>query len=214
MTPARNLDILKGRVLRTLLRLDRLSRGLSDGMAAAERRVAAYVTIETANTWASFARCYYISCVLLARRPGRSRVKLGVSGVSTLQDAIHFAVGTLRPSRVHANRLYHPIDEPSWHKPDTLLRLAIALKLSNLPEIQLALGLPTDAFSHLTVFRHFFAHRGESTARAAQTLAPKYGQASNIHPARILCGYPPGSTRNVLSDWITDVSLTTSYLCA
>ena len=141
------------------------------------------------------------------------RVKLGVGGIQSIQDGIHFAIQTLKPRRVHPTRFYHPLDEPNWYKRETLLDLANALNFSNSSDIQLALSLSTDAFTDVVVFRHFFAHRSENTARQAQLLGPRYGQSSTKSPANIVCGLGPGRPQNVLADWIDDIRITIDYMC-
>jgi hypothetical protein len=141
------------------------------------------------------------------------RVKLGVGGIQSIQDGIHFAVQTLKPRSVKLNRVYHPLDEPNWYKRETLLDLANALTFSNSADIQLALNLSTDAFTDVVVFRNFFAHRSENTARQAQRLGPRYGQSSTKPPADIVCGVGPGRPQNVLADWIDDIRITIDYMC-
>lgn len=213
MNPVRHLAILQERAISRLDRLRQLALNLSPPLRPAERRAAAHVVIETANLWSTVARSFYLSCVLRARRVSGARVDLGVGGVASIQDGIHFAVQTLKPGRAQPARVYHPLDEPNWYKRETLLRLASALALSNDSEIQLALSLSTDAFTDVVKFRHFFAHRSENTAKEAQSLAPRYGQPSTRHPADIVCGVSLGRPQNVLGDWIDDIELTIDFLC-
>jgi hypothetical protein len=65
----------------------------------------------------------------------------------------------------------------------------------------------------VVVFRHFFAHPSENTARQAQLLGPRYGQSSTKPPAEIVCGVGPGRPQNVLADWIDDIRITIDYMC-
>ena len=213
MNPVRHLGTLQGRARSRLDRLQKLALSLPPLPKPAEKRSAAYVVVETTNLWASTARSFYLSCILRARRVSGIRVQLGVGGIQSIQDGIHFAVQTLKRKRVNANRVYHPLDEPNWYKRETLLALANALTLSNSSDIQMALSVATDAFTDIVVFRHFFAHRSESTAREAQLLGPRYGQSSIKHPADIVCGISPGRSQNVLADWIDDIQITIDYLC-
>jgi hypothetical protein len=213
MNPVRHLGILQERAIGRLDRLHQLALNLPPFPTPAEKRTAAYVVIEIANLWSAVARSFYLSCVLRARRISGMRVKLGVGGIQSIQDGIHFAVQTLKPRRVHPTRVYHPLDEPNWYKRETLLDLANALTFSNSSDIQLALSLSTDAFTDVVVFRHFFAHRSENTARQAQLLGPRYGQSSTKSPANIVCGVGPGRPQNVLADWIDDIRITIDYMC-
>jgi hypothetical protein len=213
MNPVRHLGILQERAIGRLDRLHRLALNLPPFPTPDEKRTAAYVVIEIANLWSAVARSFYLSCVLRARRVSGMRVKLGVGGIQSIQDGIHFAVQTLKPRSVKANRIYHPLDEPTWHKRETLLDLANALTFSNTADIQLALNLSTNAFTDIVVFRNFFAHRSQDTARRAQLLAPRYGQSSTKPPADIMCGVGPGRSQNILADWSDDIRITIDYMC-
>ena len=141
MNPVRHLGILQERAIGRLDRLHRLALNLPPFPTPAEKRTAAYVVIEIANLWSAVARSFYLSCVLRARRVSGIRVKLGVGGIQSIQDGIHFAVQTLKPRSVKPNRVYHPLDEPNWYKRETFLDLANALTFSNSSDIQLALSL-------------------------------------------------------------------------
>jgi hypothetical protein len=213
MRPIRNLTVLESCAYHRLDQLHKLAASLPLLAPEDRRRAAAFGVIELANCWAGFARSYYISCILRARRGGGGRVSVGVPGVATPQDAIHEAVRIIAPRRLSKSRRYHATAEPSWYKRETLLDLGNGLRLSNDPQIQLAMNLPTDAFTDLLVFRHFFAHRGEGTVKQVKVLAPRYGQPSTAAPADVVAGFAPGRPQNVLADWIDDIRITVAYLC-
>jgi hypothetical protein len=177
------------------------------------RRRAAFVLLESLNLWASFVRSYYLSCVLEARRDTRPRVRLGVPGVRTPEDAIHFAVVQVAGKKPKANRVYTWWDEPTWYKRETLAKLSSQLKMSNDLEIQTALSIPSPAFTDLVVYRHFFAHRGMATVSNARALAPQYGQPKSLHPAEVVCGFAPGRPQNIMADWLADMRVTVEFLC-
>jgi hypothetical protein len=158
MNPVRHLGILQERAIGRLDRLHQLALNLPSFPTPAEKRTTAYVVIELANLWSAVARSFYLSCVLRARRVSGMRVKLGVGGIQSIQDGIHFAVQTLKPRSVKPNRVYHPLDESNWYKRETLLHLANALTFSNSSDIQLALR---NYLNHLNILTDNLPHQEE-----------------------------------------------------
>jgi hypothetical protein len=215
MNMVRHLGVLEKRALKRIMRLQRLSRGLSYNPSAVDRRTVAHIVVESANLWSAISRSFYLSCALGARLTGGGRVTINTPGVhiTNVRDSIHIAVQKVRPRKVNNRGVYSPLDEPIWYKRNTLLELDNALAFSNTNSIQLALNLQTDVFTDMNIFRNFFAHRSGVTANEASRLAPRYGQVSQKHPADILCGLTNSGRQNILSNWLDDIEITVSYLC-
>jgi hypothetical protein len=82
---------------------------------------------------------------------------------------------------------------------------------SNYAVVSAALSIPTAAqtLAHLPDFRHFYAHRGESTRRLALKHAPSYALSSRLSPTLLLHSHATvnGITRPqpVLMDWADDI---------
>lgn len=213
MHPVRHLGVLRERALRRLQYLSDLAHPCRQPTDDATRRQVAFVLLEAVNLWAGFARSFYLSCVYRARRDTRPRVHLGMSGIVTATDAIHFAVVNVARKTAKPNRRYSWSDEPTWHQRETLQKLSTMLSLSNDPQVQIALNVQTSAFVHVVVFRNFFAHRGRDTVKRARLLMPTYGQVATAHPAEAASGVAPGRTQNIMADWLADMRQTIELIC-
>ncbi len=105
------------------------------------------------------------------------------------------------------------MDEPRWHKANTLLDLSSDLKYSNESDVRAAMGIPTRVFSDLPVFRHFFAHRSERTAGPALMLAPTNGVSAALRPTEVLLSRGLGRHQPLLADWLDDMWTVIDDLC-
>jgi hypothetical protein len=207
----RHLGRLHDNVQARFRYLQRVACGCTQPTDNSARQRVAFVVLESHNCWAAFMRSYYLSCIYRARRINKPRVKVGFPGITTEKDAIAFAATKVagRKWKTH----YTWSDEPKWHDRSTMTRLATLLSFSNQPEIAVALNITANVFTDLTVFRHFFAHRGMDTVRKARALAPKYAQRSDLHPCDIVTGVEPGRTQNIMADWVADLRTTVELLC-
>ena len=211
MRPNRNL-----RSLRIVAR-DRtiFLRGLIDGLSLPLRpqddRTIAFVAIEAHNLWASFARCYYISCALKAKLESGIAVNTRPTGIANPDDAIRHAVRVMRPRTplVHITRR----QEPVWHEVSTTLKLLADINASHLGQVQAAFAYPTSAFDLLPKVRHFFAHRNEETATKIDNVARMLGVKPDLRPFELLCEVLPGRPQNVIADWLDDLRAITAMLC-
>lgn len=210
MRPVTCLKTLRVAAMRRDRRLKNLVDSFSLPVTAERDRVVAFVTIETLNLWASFARAYYLSCLLGAKRDTGQRVKVTVPSIRTTTDAIAFAMNLLKPKKTPP---WGRRDEPSWHDPRNLLKLLTECGASNLIQAQAAFSYPTSVFRDLPVVRNFFAHRNEESVRKTADVARSLGVSATLRPSEILCSRLRSRPQNVLSDWLDDLSNVIESLC-
>lgn len=212
MRPVRDLFKLKRLANRRLLFLRGMAQACTNPPGSEGDRIISFVAIETLNLWAVFARAYYLSCVLGARRAGGVRVTLAVRAAQTVAQAIDFSIRTLKPG-LRKRPPWVRIDEPTWHEPRTLMVLSQALGFSHVPIIHAAFAYPTRTFGDLPAFRNFYAHRNDDTFRKAVGLARHYGLSTQLRPSEILVSHTPGRPQSVLAEWIDDIRYVSDSLC-
>jgi hypothetical protein len=169
-----------------------------------EARTVAFVTLEALTLWANFVRAFYLSCVHNARREGGERVKVSVSGLGTDEAAIAFSLKIIKFARRN---------EPVWHEPTTLSKLFVAVKASNLTQVQGAISAQPYVFTALPTIRNFFAHRSLQSAQKIPGVARGIGLSVGLRPCEILCSRLPGRPQNVLADWIDDIRNAIELAC-
>ena len=140
----------------------------------------AFVTIETLNFWVRFARSYYFSCAIGAKRINGTRVTFGEIPDHTTFAALAFAVKISKRKPVLPP--YSWRDEPTWRNPSILLRLFVSGDASNLSELNRAFGVATSVFDQLPKARNFFAHRNFQTKLEVDKLARSLGMRTPQHP--------------------------------
>jgi len=213
MRPTPYLARLERRAVERALRLRSLADSCSGPVTAEADRLVSFLAIETLNLWASFARSYYLSCVMGAKTRAGARVTVANATVRTFDDAIRLAVWTFKPKLKTSSGPFTHRDEPAWHDTTVLLRLVTAIGSSTTSQTTTALGYSTTVFRDLPVFRNFFAHRCEGTAVKAANVARRYSLSPALRPSEILCARRLGRPQSVLSDWIDDVRNVVSGLC-
>ena len=175
-----------------------------------------FVTIELQSLLSNFCRSYYLSAVLHPCSEGGTRVTCHHS-ISSFDAAIDAAMKACKPSWWRPSpvpRHWNRRDEPPWHQPDTLLKSSREISHSYYSNISAALSLPTSVFSHLVVFRNFFAHRSDSTCQEAINVAIRhYSIFSKKHPVSILLAPALGRPQELILDWIDDVTNVIELLC-
>jgi len=170
-------------------------------------RRTAYVAIESMNLWGSFCRLYYLSTAMGAKDAAGRRVSTAAGPFATRQDAIGYAIQNVKPS-VYKKKASSPWtwwDEPMWGNPSDFTKAMKALQPSNLAAVVSATALPTDVFTELPKFRHFYAHRGEETARKARRIAPNYLLSPKLHPTAILNNFGPMRPQTIICEWLDDM---------
>ena len=210
MRKVRSLEDLGTSASRRLLRLRLLVESLVPPLKADHDRLVAFVVIEALNLWASFARSFYISCLLRAFRPSGTRVTIRATGIKRSGDAISFAMTQMGRKRPPP---WKRRDEPVWRDPQTLIRLFSASGASNLPQVLTAFSYPPAVFGQLPVARNFFAHRNDETAAEVANLARSLLLSTKLRPLEVVCSRLSGRPQNVLADWLDDLRNVIELLC-
>lgn len=104
-------------------------------------------------------------------------------------------------------------DEPAWHDPNIFIRSCGAVGCSNYQDILAAFSVQAKAFDFLPVFRNFYAHRNEQTARRAINIAHEYSIVPHYHPTQILSSTAYGRPQSLLLDWIDEIIFVIEFLC-
>jgi hypothetical protein len=179
---------------------------------AARDRTIAYICVEAMNLWASFVRCYYLSCMCRAKMISGANVT-SVIAFGSPQEAIDYAVIHLKRKNPAAAP-FSRRDEPVWHDWSTLPKLSIALNLSVDPAIRAATGYSTTMNRFLPVFRNFYAHRNDDTFRKTQTAARQLGiPGGRQWPSQLLSTPTAGAVQPILVDWLDDIQNLMDLLC-
>jgi len=211
MNQATDLVILKNLLQRRAVFLRQLINVLSPPLDAAADRLVSYAVVEALNTWASFARAYYLSCcVHHARRASGAKVTYTGAPITNTIDALFWA------TRVMKGAKRPPIDrrqEPAWHDPNTLLKTFAALNVSNLGQVQAAFSYSTTVFAYLPTIRNFFAHRNDETMHKVRDVARHLGINPNQRACEIVCSAIAGRPQNILADWLDDLRNVAVLLC-
>ena len=199
---AYDLALLSLQLRDRVKRLLPLVRYVQPPVDAARDRDVAHVTVELLNAWSSFTRAFYISCALRARTAAGIRVAIAVNGLATPNDALMFAMKTLKGW----NKPFQRRQEPSWHDVKNIITLVSTIGASNINTVVAALSHPTHAFRCLPIARNFFSHRNIDTARKCRALSATLQTAAAWRPADVLVQRDYTRPNNVLTEWITDVA--------
>jgi hypothetical protein len=211
MNRVSDLVILKTSLGRRAVFLSQLINALSPPLDRAADRLVSYTAVEALNTWASFARAYYLSCcVCQARRTSGTNVSLTGATITNTIDALFWACQVVRGAKKPPKSRR---EEPAWHDPSTLLRTFAVLKPSNLSQVQAAFSYQTDAFVFLPTIRNFFAHRNEETMHKVRDVARQLGINPHQRACDIMCSATTGRHQNVLADWLDDLRNVAVLLC-
>lgn len=199
---------------RTRARLARLRFVLARALkrSASEADVwAAFVTIESLNLWAEFARDY-LRCALGhdATRSGKPLTTRFPRGTS-LEEALRQIPSALR--RRPGSQLTR-MHEPAWHSRRYFLKTVRLASLSTVTQVEAAFSLPVRFTEDLHVARNFFAHRNAETAAGVRRLGPRYSILRVRHPCDLILGTEPGRPVIVLDDWLAEVEIVVDHMSA
>lgn len=167
-------------------------------------RVVALCLIDAHNTWSFFVRHFFLSCLLGGRLVSGVRPTTSTSGISTPDAAIQFAIKVVSPKK-RPRQKPGPGDEPRWHLPAILLKLAEGADLSNHTQIVNALAVPGRAFEDLPLARNFFAHRSQRTAKGVRAIATKYRLARSVRPGELPCNAYLNRPYSIAYAWVTQI---------
>jgi hypothetical protein len=171
----------------------------------------AFVAIESLNVWSSFVRTYYLSWFLKPRTISGYKISC-VNFFCKFDDALIFAVQLLRPQKGQV-RVPTRREEPTWHDPQTLLKLASVVGVSNYNRITAALSFGATYPASLPTIRNFYAHRNKETFGKVQNMAVQLGGRFGLHPTQILCDNLPMHSKNLISEWLDEIMITVELLC-
>jgi hypothetical protein len=163
-----------------------------------------YITLEAANTWASFLRTYYLASATGAWLGDGSRVT-GHGRTMRVDRALTSAVHTIDPSLSARTGPWTHRDEPNWLDPGIVLKLLIAHGLSNAAGFRNALGAGTGAHQRLLTFRNFVAHRGRRSALAVRDMTRKLGVRANSDPIELPFYRAPRRPVPLFTEWLVEL---------
>lgn len=228
MRPSHHLGVLSSAALRNTGRLRGIVSRSASHRGVERDRCVAYAAIEAVNTWAEFSRAYYLSLVLGATRYERGAVhavgacsmghgcSTAVASAWDENAALAHAINRYRTRRfVVATGVpsWTPQDEPSWRNPRVIMELARDIGASNANDVDASFGIATRVFSDLPVFRHFFAHRSERTARAAMVASSQNLVSATLRPTDALMARPIGGIQPLILDWLDELESVVDDLC-
>lgn len=213
MTACRNLPRLGNCLDRNIARLADLPRTAARGHARQRSQLLATVCIEALNSWANFARAYYLSCLLGPKAQRGHRVKAGAA-FTDFNAAIGLAVLRFKPSAApKADGTWHRRDEPTWHDPAVLRSLLTVIAASNRMDVDAALSVGTRVFLDLPTVRNYYAHRNHRSETAAQSVAANYTIPLTLTVDDILLTPAVGRPGPLIDDWLADLRTVAALLC-
>jgi hypothetical protein len=180
--------------------------------------VVTYCVLELASFWTSFSRSLFLSSAFQARDGAGALVSLSVPKPTSVADALTHAIR--RRKWAVFNRKGGPpwtwADEPGWIYTDVLLDALDEIGASNRPQVVAGLGIPTNVFEHLPLFRNFFAHKNEDVRRPIPSAVEVYAISPDVLPWRALLTAASDATGTrpqvLLLDWVDDVSNTVGLM--
>ena len=189
---------------RRLNRLHVLSVRLDDRVSSEDRRRISYIVIEAANLWAEYGRCLFLSCALGAR--DASGQPIVPQRVRTVDAALTLAVYAVRPKLRGTQQRWKRHQLPDFQNKGDLAKTIRYVQATVFPDVDLAISYQSRVLADLPTMRNFFAHKGESAARAARGLAPRYGLSRTLAPEQLLCTVSNvGAGDILLREWLADL---------
>jgi hypothetical protein len=213
MTRAKTLRKLRRAFLKRLTRLDQKIAQVKALALPEQDPVLAYVAIESLNAWATFSRSYYLSCIIHAKTKRNIRIQVTPANMM-LDQALGMAIQLFKPySTPKSDGSWHRRDEPAWHDPNVLMRACNNVSCSQQNKIEAAFSLGQRVFLYLPVFRNFFAHRNQSSCRAAQSIAPRYSLPTSLAPTQLLLRSRPQAQVSIIVEWLDELKVTADFMC-
>lgn len=212
MRPTAHIDKLRRAARRRVGHLRFLCDGLDLPLQPEWEVVIAHTVIEALNVWSGFCRSYYLSVASGAKDCSGHRVTTEVA-IQSRDHALTLAIHEIRPDRRGRMGPWQHWDEPRWHQVDHFLRSLQAIMPSSIGAVYGALGRPTRVFTDLPVFRNYYAHKQEKTAKDALALAVHYALPRPASPSQLLCSRPQGAGQPILHEWLDDLRLVVQGIC-
>lgn len=194
-----------------LYRLEKRLKALTPTSDRPEREiVVSYVAIEAQNAWAMFSRSFYLSLELNVVSERNQKIQLTTPAADHLGEAIKRYKPHAAPNSAG---VWHRRDEPTWHDPNVLIAICKDRGCSIQTQLEASFSLAQNVFNDLPVCRNFFAHRNESSSRAARNIAPRYTLPTNLTPCDLMLAVSPGSSVPVLLGWMDEMNITAEFIC-
>lgn len=193
-----------------LQRLRLLAASVGPPLTPASRRVLSYVTIESANLWAQYALCVFLSSAFGARDHNGRRI---VSNpVPDQSHALDLAVYAIHPKLRGIRRSWNSSEMPDFQNKGHLALALGYIGATILPDVDVAVSYQTRVLSDLPTMRNFYAHKGERSARKASVLGTHYGLTRALPPSVLLCTPIPGRPDALLVEWLDDLAAILSLM--
>lgn len=214
MKPVLDFGKLRRRGARQLYKIREVTAwAVSPPYSQEQDRSLTWATIELLNLWSEFCRAYFLSCLLYARLESGIRVTHTSGAGYNFEQAIGSILRSSSRTVPAAGKLTRR-NEPTWHDPSSLIT-GSNLGMSHLSQVQEALSIGSQVFSHLPVCRNFYAHRNEETAlRVLRLGQSSYSIFGRTHPSQVLISPAYGRPQSLILDFVDDLWATIELLCA
>lgn len=195
---------LTGSAASRLDRLTTLTAELALPLTPEKRRVLSYVTIEAANLWAQYSRCFFLSVAIGAI--DSNGVQIVAAPASNLQAAEDLAVHAIHPIKQSESGPWSRRWLPDWQTRGHLLKALDYVGATNYTAVDGALSYQTRVLLDLPTVRNFYAHKAERAARSVATIQKHYGITKSMSPHELICTVPPTGGDVLLNEWLDDIA--------
>ncbi len=163
-----------------------------------------FLAIETANMWAQYSLCLYLSAAFGARDSYGRRAVANPS--STTAAAIDLSVYAMRPKLRGHKRQWTRQELPDFQNKGHLTKCLNYIGASFSPTVDAAVSYKSRVLSDLPTMRNFYAHKSRSAAVSASLLGRNYGITRSLSPHDLLCTVPPAGGDILLREWLADLT--------
>jgi len=193
-----------------LERLQTLSYALRSPLAPQDHRILSYVIIESANLWAQYSQCLFLSSALGAL--DRTGTRIVTTPVMNPSQAIDLAVHAVRPQLRGIQRPWKSHELPDFQNKGHLAQTLSYIGASIYEDVDRAVSYPTRVLLDLPTMRNFYAHKAERAARKASALGSHYGLNRPMSPPLLLCTPPAGRVDILVVEWLADLAAILSLM--
>jgi hypothetical protein len=168
--------------------------------------IVGYCTLEVVDLWGTFVRAFYVSSALGAQRRRGQRITCAIS-FARPADALEYAAQWhfLRRNPGGSPPRYRQENEPAWHRPNNISRLAGTLSFSNESTITAALSRARRSIDDLVDFRNYFAHRNAYSKASVTAALYRYAITPEHSVESSLCQKTPRSPAPLIELLLNDV---------
>lgn len=181
-----------------------VSQSLRPPLSDIEEQRSTRLLLETANTWQTLMRKYYLVSATGGYLSSGARVN-GPGVMHSINDALDAAVFLFQPRALKPPSGWTHRQEPNWLDPNIVARALANLSLSNYLGFTRALAASTGSYQPIYTCRNFVAHRNRETALKVRSLVRKYGVAPRADPSELPHLPAVGRPQSLISDWIDEL---------